>query len=158
MAMIIALSILAPPAAGARQSGAIVAGQMIRSQSTSTIAGWRVFSRGMYPARTTANFVTTEVHACCFLVLERGDAYTIARTEAVEKTARGGAVTERVLDTKVITRAPHEEISECGPLWIQPVLSFRDKRSKSVRSIVMTSGDYAVISWNDLENACQFSD
>ncbi|MGR4862444.1 hypothetical protein [Caulobacter sp. LARHSG274] len=156
--MIIALSILAPPAASARQSGAIVAGQMIRSQSTSPIGGWRVFSGGMYPARTTANSVTTEVHACCFLVLKRGDAYTIARTEAVEKTARGGVVTERVLDTKVVTRAPYEEISECGPLWIEPVLSFRDKRSRSVRSIVMTNDDYTVISWTDLGNTCQFQD
>ena len=150
----IVLLALAPPGAGAQPRGSLAKGQLIRGQQDETIGGWLWSAGGLYATRTTRDHVTTEAQACCFALLTRGDQITVARTVAVETNARGGVTLQRVLDTMTIRRAAAEDVVDCGPLWIVPALSLKDRRTKLVRSVVVADAGFSLLTWKDGAGTC----
>lgn len=144
------------PAVMAAPQAPVAVGQVITSASDEPVAGWRRFSGAMFAARATASGVTTETLACCVVVLMKGGDYVVARTEAVERNARGGVVSERVLGAYSLTRSAAETPVECGLFWISPAFSLKDKTTQMVRSVVVTDKGFETLTWKDPDRRCDY--
>ncbi len=157
---LISILLAVPAAAALAQSSpdALAVGRIFTNKAGQTIAGWTDRGGGLYPRRSTTHFVTTEIDACCYSIFHQGKTYLILRTEPVEKGPEGGILTERILATTTVVEEAEEEETECSLLWIRPVISFRNSKNGSIRSLIISGNDFVALTWVDPGNYCISSD
>ena len=158
LARLLAMAALAIPFAALADERALAVGTVISSNDDTIIGGWRRVYGSTYAKRRQAGEAVEEAQECCFAVFDKGHAVLVLRTEAVSRDAGRTMLTERIVRAKWITRKPSETITDCQLLWISPQLSLYDNKSEAIRSVVIETGEFVIVSWRDPGSYCSHGD
>lgn len=155
-ALLLPQGLAAQPAAAPDR--ALAVGTVISSADDIVIGGWRKLYRGTYAKRIQQPQSIAEAQECCFATFEKGNALVVVRTVPVTRNRADEPLTERIVDSKWITRKPSESVTDCQILYISPQLSLYDNKTEAIRSVAMDNEVFFIIQWRDPGSYCTFGD
>ena len=113
-------------------------GDVIGSNQGQTINGWTDWGGGEFASAKSNS-------QCCKRIFNKGNIFLVAVTEQVARRAQGGVIAERILATKVLSALPGEEMQTCDLLWLSPVISFYNPKTKMIRSVIYNGAEFVEI-------------
>ena len=123
-------------------------GLVFKGDRGEVINGWKLVAASLYPKRVVAKGVTMETLECCLVEFQRNRTILLVKVDGVERNARGGFASQRIVLTYKVRMLPGEELDNGGmPLSPYDGFSLVNMKTGIVRSIVFNGEAFREWDW-----------